>query len=221
MAELARLLFHPLSNGIMTVLAGLTALYWIFTFFTGDFVGDIDGSPDLDVDADTDADVDTDNAEPSFFSKALDFVNAGKMPFMVIYSTFKFIAWIITLVTSLFFNIADWGWKSVLILIPVFLIAFWLTRFATKPLIKVYAMMGYNGEEPQELLGRVAKMRSAIQGDKLGAAELVINHDLIRINVKSRNGEAIAYNAEVMIAAESEDKRFYYVVPEINLKNIV
>lgn len=224
MSYLTDLLFHPLSNAIMTVLTGITTLYWIITFLAGDLFGDAGVDSDLDVDG---ADLDTDiagneaGADPSFFQKALEFVNVGKVPFMMVYSVFKFVAWIITLTSSVLLGLTSWGWKSVFILIPVFFIAYLVTRYATKPLIKVYQAMGYNGEESQELLGRIARMRSTISGDTIGAAELKIQSDIIRINVKSKTGESISYDAEVMIADESPDKKFYLVVPEITLSNIV
>ncbi len=220
------ILFHPLSNAIMTVLAGITAIYWIFTFIAGDLFGDTDVDAGVevdgaDVDTDTDSDVGDSVGDKSAFQKALEFVNIGKVPFMVVYSTFKFIAWIVTLTSSIAFGLASWGWKSVLILIPVFLVAFFITRYATKPLIKVYHAMGYNGEEAQELLGRTARMKSTISGNTIGAAEVKVQSDIIRINVKSKTGDTIPYNAEVMIADESADKKFYLVVPEINLTNVV
>lgn len=218
------ILFHPLSNAIMTVLTGITAIYWIFTFLAGDLFGDADADVDVhgaDVDTDTDADVGESTGDKPFFQKALEFVNIGKVPFMVVYTTFKFIAWIVTLTTSVAFGLAAWGWKSVLILIPVFLVAFLITRYATKPLVKVYHAMGYNGEEGHELLGRTARMRSTISGNTIGAAELKIKSDIIRVNVKSKTGDLIPYDAEVMIADESADKKYYLVVPEINLANVV
>lgn len=220
------ILFHPLSNAIMTVLAGITAIYWIFTFIAGDLFSDADVDAGVevdgaDVDTDTDSDVGDSVGDKSAFQKALEFVNIGKVPFMVVYSTFKFIAWIVTLTSSIAFGLANWGWKSVLILIPVFIVAFFITRYATKPLIKVYHAMGYNGEEAQELLGRTARMKSTISGNTIGAAEVKVQSDIIRINVKSKTGDTIPYNAEVMIADESADKKFYLVVPEINLTNVV
>ncbi len=226
MSSITDLLFHPLSNAIMTVLTGVTAIYWITTFIAGDLFGDAGGDSDFPVhgaDVDTDVDVDGDDVagDKGFFQKALEFVNIGKVPFMVVYSAFKFIAWIITLTSSVFLGLASWGWKSVVILFPVFFVAYFITRYATKPLIKVYDAMGYNGEEPQELLGRIARMRSTISGDTIGAAEVKIQSDIIRINVKSKTGESIAYDAEVMITDESSDKKFYLVVPEITLANIV
>ena len=225
MSSVKDLLFHPLSNAIMTTLTGMTALYWITTFFTGDLFGDAGIDSDLEVhgaDIDTDVDgVDDSGLDKSFFQKALEFVNIGKMPFMVVYSVFKFVAWIVTLTSSVVLGLTAWGWKSVIILIPVFLIAFVITRYATKPLIKIYNAMGYNGEEPQELMGRIARMRSTISGDMIGAAELKIQSDIIRINVQSKTGESLGYDTEVMIKGESADKKFYLVVPEINLSNVV
>lgn len=226
MSGIIELLFHPLSNAIMTVLTGLTALYWITTFVAGDLFGDSGVDSDIAVhgaDVDTAVAVDGDDAgiDKPFFQKALEFVNIGKVPFMMVYSVFKFFAWIITLASSVLLGLAGWGWKSVIILLPVFPVAYVITRYATKPLIKVYHAMGYNGEEPQELLGRIGRMRSTISGNMIGAAEVRIESDIIRINVKSKTGESIGYDAEVMIAGESSDKKFYLVVPEVNLSNIV
>jgi hypothetical protein len=226
MSGIVDLLFHPLSNAIMTALTGITAIYWLLTFLLGDVFGDSGLDTDIettgaDVDTSLEGDVDNPEADKSFFQKALEFVNIGKMPFMVVYSMFKFIAWILTLTSSVFLGLASWGWASVLILIPVFFIAYFLTRYATKPLAKIYGAMGYNGEEPHELMGRIAKMRSTISGNTIGAAELKVKSDIIRINVRSKTGEVIDYDADVMIKDESPDKKFYLVVPEINLSNIV
>ena len=223
MSGIIDLLFHPLSNAIMTVLTGITAIYWVTTFIAGDLFSDsgidIDSpAQGADVDVDVDGEV---GSKGSLFQKALEFVNVGKVPFMVVYSVFKFVAWIMTLTSSVLLGLANWGWKSVITLVPVILVAYLFTRYATKPLIKVYENMGYNGEEPQELLGRIARMKSTIAGDTIGAAELKIQSDIIRINVKSKTGESIGYDAEVMIADESADKKFYLVVPEFTLSNIV
>ena len=224
MSSITDLLFHPLSNAIMTVLTGVTAIYWITTFIAGDLFGDSGIDSDFAVhgaDLDTDIDSESVAGDKPVFQKALEFVNIGKVPFMVVYSVFKFVAWIITLLSSVFLGLASWGWKSVVILIPVFFVAYLITRYATKPLITVYGAMGYNGEEPQELLGRIARMKSTISGDTIGAAEVKIQSDVICINVKSKTGQSIAYGAEVMISGESADRRFYFVVPEITLSNIV
>ncbi len=241
MTELINILFNPLSNGIMTVLTGLSVVYWLFMFLMGDGVhlfdadADIDfhPSPDVtDVDGTHDVSIegtdhahhhyaDTDNqAEPGFFSKAMDYINIGKVPIMLIVTLFKFIGWIITIVSSLFINVASWGIKSVLILIPVFIITFILMHFLTKPLAKMFKNIGYNGEESHDFLGRMGKMRASIEGKKIGSAEFIIQQDPIRLNVVSHNGEKIGYGDDVIIVDESKDKKYYYVTKEITINNI-
>lgn len=224
MANIVDLLFNPLSNAIMTVTTGVTVIYWIFNLIFGSVLGgdmDADGI-DMDVDADADMDHgDGDVSGDSTWDKLLAFVNVGKVPFMVVLSVFKLIAWVITLASSIVLNLVTWGWMSVFILLPVIFVAFLITRFATKPLVKLYHAMGYNGEEAYDLLGRSARMLSTISGDTIGAAELKVNGDVVRVNVKSKTGEAIRFDADVMIADESPDKKYYIVVPEINLANIV
>lgn len=228
MSEFVNLLFHPLSNAIMTVISGITAIYWIFTFVAGGLFGHTDMHAHVhvhgaDIDTDVHADTDTDHAigDKPFFHDVLEFVNVGKVPFMVVFSTFKFIAWIITLASSVALGLASWGWKSVIILVPAFIVAFIATRYATKPLIKVYHAMGYNGEEAHDLMGRAAKMRSTISGKTIGAAELRVGSDIIRINVQSKTGERLEYNSDVMIADESVDRKYYLVVKDVNLWNVV
>jgi len=223
MAELLNLLFNPLSNGIMTVLTGISLFYWVCMLFSGGGDTDMDihfgDVADVDVahDLDTDADV---HAEPSFWSEMMDYINVGKVPLMVIVTLFKFIGWIITLLSSLFFDLAGWGFKSVLILIPVFIITYIIMHYVTKPLVKMYKNIGYNGEESHDYLGRTGILKSTVENDRIGILELVINRDVIRLNVKSQNGKKLPYGTEVMIIKESKDPNVYEVVQNITIHNI-
>lgn len=218
MTSIISLLFNPLPNAIMTILLGISACYWLLTFISGDFLGDWDLDADLGIDVDADADI---AFEPSFFQKALSFINVGRVPIMVIISMFKFIAWIFTIASSMLWNIGNWGWKSGLILIPIGIIAFFLTRWATRPFIKVYKQMGYNGEESHDLIGRIAQLQSNIKDEALGTAELNIQNDVIKVLVKSKNGLPLSYQTQVTIIQESDDKRFYWVEQDINLSNVL
>lgn len=228
MAEILNLLFNPLPNAIMTVLTGISLLYWFITMLLGDgfdFGGEADiqfeGADIQDVDIPDDADMDTStDTEPSFFSKAMDYINIGKAPMMVIVTLFKFIGWIITIISSITLNLAVFGWKSIFILIPVFLLTYFLMHYVTIPVAKLYKNVGYIGEEAYDFLGRSGKMRSTIQGDSLGSVEIIINKDVIRLNVKSSDGARISYGEDVTIVNEAPNKKFYYVQKEINLDNI-
>lgn len=223
MAELLNLLFNPLSNGIMTVLTGISLFYWVCMLFSGGGDTDIDihfgDVADVDVahDLDTDADV---HAEPSFWSEMMDYINIGKVPLMVIVTLFKFIGWIITLLSSLFFGLASWGFKSVLILIPVFIITYIIMHYVTKPLVKMYKNIGYNGEENHDYLGRTGILKSTVENDRIGILEVVINRDVIRLNVKSQDGKKLLYGTEVMVMKERKDQNVYEVVQNITIHNI-
>ncbi len=228
MTEILDILFNPLPNAIMTVLTGLSLLYWLFTMLMGDgfeFGTDADiqfegaDVQDLDMDADSNPDID-DTPEPSFFSKALDFINVGKAPMMVIVTLFKFIGWIMTIASSLVFKLTEYGWKSVLILIPVFILSYLLMHYVTIPVVKLYKNVGYAGEETHDFIGRLGNMRSTIEGDKLGSVELKINEDVIRLNVKSKEGERINYGDDVIIINEDINRKYYIVQKDINLNNI-
>lgn len=217
MAELLNLLFYPLSNGIMTVLTGMSLLYWVFMFFSGD---GFDTDAEFHMGDVSDGYVNTDaDGEVSFGSKVLEFINIGKMPLMVIVTLFKFIGWILTLLSSIFLGLANWGVKSVLILLPVFVITFVIMHYVTKPLVKMYKNLGYNGEESIDFLGRTGTLKSTIENNKIGILEVTIQKDVFRLNVKSQSGNRIEYGAEVMIIKAVENN-IYEVQPNITLHNI-
>lgn len=229
MTELLHNLMHPLPNAIMTVIMGIIAVYWLFVFFSGaglddldlgfDFDVDVD-TPDTDVDTDTDADASTANDEPGFFMKCLTFLNVGRVPFMLIFSTLKFFIWIGSLITTRLINVAAWGTWSLFILIPLFFIAIFFTKAATTPMVKFFKAIGYRGEDAIDFLGRSGKMISNIRGDKIGCAEVIVDKNPMRLNVRSIDGSELKYGDYVIIADESEDKKLYLVSKEISIRNL-
>lgn len=224
MSEAIYILFNPLPNAIMTVLTGLSLCYWLFTMLLGDGIdfGDADiefeGAmlQDVDTEIDMDSDLSVDQAEPSFMAKAMDYINMGKVPLMVIITLFKFIGWVITIFSSITFNLVSYGWKSVWILIPVFVLTYFLMHFVTIPFVKLYNNLGYTGDEPHDFTGRIGKMKSTIQGQHIGSAEVIIGNDIIRLNVQSYDGSKIDYDDEVCIL-NAKDKKNIYLVQKENI----
>lgn len=226
MTEVINILFHPLPNAIMTLFTGLSLVYWLFTMLLGDGFDFGDADVDVDFEGADIQDVESETglnaegeAEPSFLSKAMNFINVGKAPFMVIVTLFKFIGWMITIASSILFQLGNYGWKSVFILIPIFILTYFLMHYVTIPVTKLYQKVGYTGEEAHEFLGRIGTMRSTIKGENLGSAEIIIQNDVIRLNVKSVDGKEIQYGDEVLIVNETQDKKYYYVQKNINLNN--
>lgn len=237
---------HPLPNAVMTVIMGIIVVFWLFTFLSGagfdaldvDFDLDVDADVDVDVpevniypgteidtdvDVDADADTDTDVAadkEPGFFMKFLNFMNVGKVPFMLIISTLKLFMWVGSLITTSLVNVTGWGLWSLLILLPIGIIGLFCTKLATNPMVKMFKAIGYKGEEAIDFLGRSGKMLSNIKDQKIGTAEFIVDQNPIKLNVISIDGEELRYGDYVLIADESNDKKIYYVSKEISLRNL-
>ncbi len=233
MSELFYNLMNPLPNAVMTVIVGILVIYWLFVFIGGIGLDDLDLGFDFDFDvpevdtpdADTDADIDDINIEsaeksPGFFIRFLTFLNVGKVPFMLIFSTLKFFTWIGTLFTTQFVDVTPWGAWSLLILIPLIIVAVFFTKLATTPLVKFFKAIGYKGEEAIDFLGRSGKMLSTIKDKKIGSAEFVIDKNPIKLNVISTDGEELKYGEYVVVTDESDDKKTYLVTKEISIRNI-
>lgn len=212
---------HPLPNAVMTVIMGILVLYWLITLISGagmdSFDVDVPGTDAFDVDTDIDidaTDVDGDisvNKEPGFSTQFLEFLNIGKVPFMLIITTLNFFMWIGSLITTSLLDAAPWGLGSLLILIPICIVSLIFTKFATNPMAGFFEKIGYKGEKEIDFFGCAGKMLSNIKGDKVGTAEFVIDKNPIKLNVRSFDGEELKYGDYIIIIEESEDKRIYYV----------
>lgn len=232
MTDFLHNLMHPLPNAVTTVIMGILMLYWLFALVSGagledmDVGFDLDGDmPDGDVGADHDVDSDADHdvhteKSPGFFMRFLNFLNVGRVPFMLVLSAFKFFLWIGSLITTQFIEVASWGAWSLLILIPIGFISVFFTRFATNPLAKFFKEIGYKGEEAIDFLGRSGKMLSNIKDKKIGSAEFVIDKNPIKLNVMSIDGSELNYGDYVLVADESDDKKIYLVSKEVSMRNL-
>lgn len=224
-------LMHPLPNAVMTVIMGVLAAYWLFTLLLGVGVDDLDLGFDFDVDVDAPdvgADVEAVDPEhevtaeksPGFFMKFLGFINIGRVPFMLVFSTLKFFIWIGSLITTSIIDVTSWGLTSLLILIPLFIAGVFLTKLATNPMVKFFQEIGYMGEDEIDFLGRSGKMLSTIKDEKIGLAEFIVDKNPIRLNVKSLDGEALKFGEFVVVMDESDDKKYYLVNKEISIRNL-
>jgi hypothetical protein len=229
-------LMHPLPNAVMTVIMGVLAVYWLFTFLLGVGLDDVDLGFDVDIDV-PDAGVDTPEAgetgadaddpvqeaatekSPGIFMRFLNFINIGRVPFMLVLSTFKFFVWIGSLITTSLVSVTSWGLSSLLILIPIAVIAVFFTKFATNPMVKFFKEIGYKGEEEIDFLDRSGKMLSTVKDEKIGTAEFVIDNNPIKLSVRSLDGAELKYGDYVVVMDESEDKKYYLVNKELSIRN--
>ena len=241
MTDLLYNLMNPLPNAVMTVIMAILVVYWLFVLLLGVGLEDLDLGFDFDVDVpdvsvpdvgvdtgidvDTDVDVDSDSdvaveKSPGFFIQFLKFLNVGRVPFMLILSTFKLFIWIGTLVTTSLVNVTAWGLSSLFILIPIAIVAIFFTKFATNPMVKFFKEIGYKGEEEIDFLGRSGKMLSNIKDEKIGTAEFLVDKNPIKLSVKSMDGAEIKYGDYVVVMDESDDKKYFLVIKEVSIRNL-
>lgn len=214
--DILHTLFNPLPNGIASVLLIVIILYWLFALIGGLGMEDldlgIDFSHDVDISADIDHDVQIDTDGGGAFLQALQFLNLGKVPFMIVFTVFILLLWISTLVATHFLDISAWGYWSAFLLIPMIIVSLFATGWITRPLAHFFQQIGYNGEKPIDFFGCAGKMLSTIEGNKIGTAEFLIGKNPMKLNVKSMQGEVLRYGDNVIIARTPEDGKIYLVV---------
>lgn len=216
--DILHTLFNPLPNGIATVLLIIILLYWLFALIGGLGMDDldlgIDFSHDVDIDvaAGIDHDVDIDAGGGSGFLQALQFLNLGRVPFMIVLSLFILFLWIVTLIVTHFWDISDWGGWSALLLLPLIIVSLFITGWVTKPLARFFHQIGYNGEKEIDFFGCSGKMLSTIEGEKIGIAEFLIGKNPIKLNVKSTQGDKLSYGDSVIITRMPDEGNIYQVI---------
>jgi hypothetical protein len=223
MNEILHILLNPLPNAIMSGLMIVILLYWIASFLGISF-DDLDLGVEVATDIDTDfdiaaesalEDVDADMGEvhtQGVFIRFLQFLNIGKVPFMLVLSCLIFFVWAGSLITTYLIPTQAWGWKAVLLLIPLLILSVFITRIVTIPIARLLEKTGYRGEDEIDFFGSAGKMLSTIEGSKIGIAEFIIEKDPIKLNVVSLNGDQLKYGDIVIITDARPNRQKIYSV---------
>lgn len=95
--------------------------------------------------------------------KLLHYMNVGKVPFMIVLTVFNFFTWAGSLLTTVSPHINKLGNWSVLILIPLAIVAIILTHYATILLVSFLKKTGYHGDVVIDFIGREGLMQSLIR----------------------------------------------------------
>ncbi|WP_100074761.1 hypothetical protein [Chryseobacterium camelliae] len=199
--------FSPV-NTVLSVLLAMTVIYWLFTILTGLDI-------DIGIDSDLDADLDAPDGhihlsdDPSMWLQFLKFLNLDIVPMAYFLTISLLISWLISFYLN--FHLPLPTWLGVVILIPVLISSVLVTRIILKPLTPFFREINHKGEKAYDFLGRQGRLKSGIQGDKIGMMELFIGNDPMTLMVKSKGGKLLEHGAYVMIVDEEPQKRIYYV----------
>ncbi len=199
--------FSPV-NTVLSVLLAMTVIYWLFTILTGLDI-------DIGIDSDLDADLDAPDGhihlsdDPSMWLQFLKFLNLDIVPMAYFLTISLLISWLISFYLNFYLPLPTW--LGVVILIPILISSVLVTRIILKPLTPFFREINHKGEKAYDFLGRQGRLKSGIQGDKIGMMELFIGNDPMTLMVKSKGGKLLEHGVYVMIVDEEPHKRIYYV----------
>lgn len=206
--EFLNVAFSPV-NTVLSVLLVLSVIYWFFTILTGLDI-DVGINHDLDGGADSpDGHVHIADHDPSAWMQFLKFLNLDIVPMTYFLTLALLITWLGSFYLS--YLVPMPVWVGITALLPLMAGGILLTKIILKPLNPFFREINHKGERAHDFLGREGRLKSGIQGDKIGMMEVFIGSDPMTLMVKSKDGEKLEHGIRVMIVDEEPDKRLYYV----------
>ena len=145
------------ANIVYTIFLLIAFLYWILVFIGAlDFGSfdvdlDLDAELDIDVDVDVDADVQMEAGGMSALAGFLQFLNLGKVPFMVIFSFLAIFLWMGSMLANHYLSTGS-PWFPVALIFPNLFLGLILTKAVTSPLIPVFTSLN-TGVEAVDFIG--------------------------------------------------------------------
>ncbi|MCB9233483.1 MAG: DUF1449 family protein [Bacteroidia bacterium] len=208
-----------LYNIIPTILLGVVLLYWL-VFLIGladlDFLHiDFDSHAEVDLHADVDAhaDVDSDAGHSSGgLHGVLSIFGLGKVPLMIWFSFFALLFWGSSLAINHFTQ--ELGVLiHMLLLIPLFLVIAFVTRFVTAPFAKLFKSLDAVAK-PLDLVGKIGMVTIGSSSTRMGQVEVRIDGDVIRVNAKVHGSHQMKRGDEAVIFEYDSTTKLYYITPK-------
>ncbi|MGH1518477.1 hypothetical protein [Chryseobacterium sp. JK1] len=208
--EFLNVAFSPV-NTVLTVLLGLSVIYWLFTILTGLDI-DVGIHSDLDADADIDAPdghFHPSDHDPSAWMHFLKFLNLDIVPVTYFLTLSLLVTWLGSFYLNYFIKLPTWA--GILAILPLMIGGMLITKIVLKPLNPFFKEINHKGELSYAFLGREGRLKSTIQDDKIGMMEVFIGSDPMTLMVRSKDGSRLEHGTRVMIVDEESEKRIYYV----------
>ncbi|WES96308.1 hypothetical protein P2W68_15795 [Chryseobacterium arthrosphaerae] len=208
--EFLNVAFSPV-NTVLSVLLGLSVIYWLFTILTGLDI-DVGMQSDLDAGGDVhapDGHFHAPEHDPSAWMHFLKFLNLDIVPVTYFLTLSLLVTWLGSLYLNYFFPLPVWA--GILAIFPLMIGGMLLTKIVLKPLNPFFKEINHKGEASYAFLGREGRLKSNIQDDKIGMMEVFIGSDPMTLMVRSKDGSRLEHGTHVMIVDEEPDKRIYYV----------
>mgnify|MGYP006280147001 FL=1 len=187
-------------NILPSMLLMIVIFYWL-SMILGVFSVDV---------IDFDLDFDLDCSSNLYFDggvKIIKFLNIGAVPIMI-YGTILFLVlWVLSMLVY-YTNISPQSFGGFLIFGQNIIIAVLLTKALTEPLTGFFAAM--EDSSSVEIVGKDCVLKSTINAENIGQAEIMVDGYPIVINVKSV-GDTILKGSAAVVVSKVEEKDLYIV----------
>lgn len=220
MQELLHYAVEPV-NIVFTGLLIIVIMYWLsvmigaldLSSFDFDFEADVDVDVDVDVDTHVDKHVDLDGPDAAgWISSIGQFLNLGKIPFMVIMSVFVMTLWALELLSNYYLGGSQTGFMLAL-LIPTIFVSLVITKILTTPLVKLFEKLDAGGAAPIDYIGMECTLRLSAETNQLSQAEVMLDGNPLTINVKHTQAKQLPKGSKAIITKASPDQKFFFVRP--------
>ncbi len=198
-----------------TLLLGAVAAYWIIGLIGLVDLEALDGlgvgeSEGLDAGAGEDS---GSSALGSFFQGVMKIVGASDAPLIFVISLFSVFLWGLNVAGNHYFNPGFDGGRATVILLPVVIGAFVLTRVLVVPLRPLMNMIR-SSEKPAEILGASGVVRSSRLDSEFGEVEVETSEKNLILRARiSGEADALSKGDRILVVSKSEDDDTYLVRP--------
>lgn len=185
-------------NIVPTMILILTQLYWILASLSL-----------LDIDF---LDIDIEGAESSGLLNALAmFINFGQVPVTLVLSIFSLNFWILMMLLY-YLPIAAGGIISGILLIPLFMLSFVITKYQVLLLkMTIFEKVAHNNVATR-VLDKRCKLKSKLVNGQLGQAEVVDNNVSMVINVRTEfDDDSFDKDEYALVYEKDETQNVYYI----------
>ena len=209
MMELWQHSIHWTALPFTTVLA-VVALYWIIVILGVLDLDSIDFMPDVDLDIDGDVDVDGDVSHGPFMSGVAFFFGVDA-PFMVPFSIFAFVSWMLVVLGNYYWNTANVMGVGLGLGLGAFLVGLFITKYLSAPFHVMFRKMEAETGDPGKMEGRMCTVLSPEIDDTLGQCEVEVQGAPVLLNVRHKSGAILKKGDEAVVLERDEESGAYWI----------
>jgi len=223
-----------------TILLGCVALYWVIGLLGlvdldgangANAVEGLDAGPDLDVDLDLDVDASAGeidvagegagsddgagSASGGFSQTVLHIVGVSDAPLMFVISLFSLLLWASNVLLNHYFNPGFETGQASLLLIPVVIGSFVLTRLLVIPMRPLMKMLR-TSEEAVTIIGSSGFVRSGKIDTEFGQVEVETSGRTLVLRARISAHEAPLQKGDPILVVSKDDESDTYIVRALN-----